>query len=194
MTFPQIYEIAGVRRLPVDPTEIARSLGIKVVSYKAAAALFEAEPCELYSRSALGFSFKEDGYCCIALNENACGEQRRRFTAAHELAHCVLGHIGNGALSDRQERDAERFAAELLAPLVVLRDCGVGSAREIARLCGISRQAAEVRLTQLSERSRCGFIPTADELRTAEIFREFTESYAAPRGMCYRENLYISIH
>lgn len=194
MTFSRIYEIASVCRLPVDPVEIARALGIKVVSYKTAAAHFEMEPSELYSRCPLGFCFKEGGYYCIALNENACGEQRRRFTAAHELAHCILGHTGSGTVSKRQERDAELFAAELLAPLVVLRECGVGSAREIARLCGISRQAGAVGLARLAERERLGFRASEDELRTAEIFREFAENYSAQRNMRYRRNLYIPIY
>ena len=194
MTFSRIYERAGVCRLPIDPVEVARALGIKVVGYKAAAELFDVELCGLYSRCPLGFSFKEDGHCCIALNENACGEQRRRFTAAHELAHCVLGHLNGRTVSKRQEHDAELFAAELLAPLVVLRGCKVGSAEEIARLCGVSRQAGEIGLARLAERERLGFRPTEDELRTAEIFKEFAESYSAMRKTHYRKNLYISIY
>lgn len=186
MTFSRLYETAGVRRLPVDPVEIARALGVKVVSYRAAAAHFDMKPSELYLRCPLGFSFKEDGTCCIALNENACGEQRRRFTAAHELAHCVLGHLDAETFSKRQESDAERFAAGLLAPLAVLRECGVGSAPEIARLCGISRQAAIARLAQLAEREQSGFCPSGDELRTAELFREFSENYSSRYKTCYK--------
>lgn len=177
MMLSRIYKAAGVRRLPADPVEIAGALGIKVVSYKTAAELFDLELSRLYSLSPLGFSFIESGRRCIALNENACGEQRRRFTAAHELAHCVLGHLDSETRSGQQEREAERFAAELLAPLVVLDRCGVRSAREIARICGISRQAAEYRLAELAQRSRRGFCPTEDELQTAELFREFAESY-----------------
>ena len=185
MTFSRLYETAGVRRLPVSPIEIARSLGIKVINYKAATEIFETSLGELYLRSPSGFSFKEGGHCCIALNENACGEQRRRFTAAHELAHCVLGHLDAGTFPKHRERDAERFAAELLAPLAVLRECKVGSAPEVARLCGISRQAAAVRLSELAERERRGFRLTEDERLTAELFREFTEGYSSRRKSCY---------
>lgn len=179
MILSRIFEISGVRRLPVNPVEIAVSLGIKVVGYKAAAELFEMNVRDLYSRFPLGFSFKEGENCCIALNENACGKQRRRFTAAHELAHCVLGHLNNAnkaVFSSQQELDAERFAADLLAPLVVLHKCGATSAEEIARICGISYQAAKYRLKQLSERERLGFSADDDERRTAELFREFAES------------------
>ena len=194
MTFSRIYELAGVRRLPVDPVDAARALGVKVVSYKAAAEFFDISLSELYSRCPLGFSFKEGGHYCIALNGNACGEQRRRFTAAHELAHCILKHPDNGAPTKQQEREAEKFAAELLAPLVVLHDCGVVSAWETARICGISIQAAEIRLSELAERERHGFSLTEDERRVAEIFRAFTESFSIPSKAIYRKNLYISIH
>ena len=180
MTLSEIYRLSGTRRLPVDPVEIARALDFKVVDYKAAAELFDIDIRGLYSRCPLGFSFKEDETLCIALNENACGEQRRRFTAAHELAHCVLGHLNDSEpFSKRQEREADRFAARLLAPLVVLHECNVRSAKEIARICGISNQAAENRLTELAERERSGFVLSEDEARIAEMFREFTESVAA---------------
>ena len=184
MTFSRIYETADVRRLPIDPVEIARALGVKVVGYRAAAEHFDVDIRELYLRCPLGFCFTEGGDCCIALNENACGEQRRRFTAAHELAHCVLGHPDAETFSKRHEREAERFAAELLAPLVVLRECGVGSVTEVSRLCGISRQAAELGLARLAERERRGFCASDDERRTAELFREFTESYSARHRVC----------
>ena len=196
MTFSGIYETAGVRRLPVSPIDIARSLGITVINYKTAAEIFETTSAELYLYSLAGFSFTENGRCCIVLNENACCERRRRFTAAHELAHCVLGHLGDGgtAPTKKQEREAEHFAAELLAPLVVVRSCGIRSAEELARMCGISKAAAENRLYELAERERCGFCATEDELRITEIFREFTEHYSPPRKTCYRKNLYIPIY
>lgn len=180
MTLSEIYEAAHVRRLPVDPIDIARSLGIKVVDYRAAADYFGMDIRGLYAKCPLGFGFTEGGNPCIALNGNSCGERRRRFTAAHELAHCVLGHLGR-EISAREERSAERFAAELLAPLAVLCECGVSSAEETARLCGISRQAAEFRVAELAERERGGFRKTEDEQRLTEIFGEFIERYRENR-------------
>ena len=175
MTFSEIYERSDTRRLPVDPISAARALGVKIVNYKAAAELFETNLRELYNRCPLGFSFRDNERFYIALNENSCGERRRRFTAAHELAHCVLGHSGR-ELTPREERAAERFAAELLAPLVVLHECGVRSAEEISRMCGISRRAAEIRLEQLIARERGGFRADDDERRVKSQFAEFIGS------------------
>lgn len=169
MLFSEIYKLAEVRRLPVDPITCAEALGVKVVGYRAAVEFFDLELRELYAQFPLGFSFRADGRPCIALNENSCGERRRRFTAAHELGHCVLGHLDKEGYSAEEERAAERFAAELLAPLVILRERGVRSAEEIARLCGISRQAAEIRLEELALRERQGFVPDEDEKRIVEL-------------------------
>lgn len=174
MTLSQVYERAGVHRLPVDPVAVAGLLGVKVVNYKDAADFFETDVRRLYLRFPLGFSFIWSNVAGIALNENSCGERRRRFTAAHELAHCVLGHLDGGKTpTPAEERAADRLAAELLAPLVVLSACKVRSSEEIARLCGLSRAAADVRLAQLAERERGGFSPSEDERRVAELFGEY---------------------
>lgn len=173
MTFSEIYKKAEVRRLPVDPIAVAEALDIKVLDYKTISDFFEIKKPELYSKYPLGFSFKDDDILCIALNENSCGEKRRRFTAAHELAHCILGHLEKDEVSLHDERAAECFAAELLAPAAVLRECKVRHAEEISKLCGISRQSAEIRSEQLAKREIRGFFPTEDEQRVLEIFKDF---------------------
>lgn len=180
MTLSEIYETARVRRLPVDPVDISRSLGVKVVDYETAVDFFGVNIHELYLECPLGFSFRDGNSYCIALNRNSCGERRRRFTAAHELAHCVLRHL-DGEVSQVEERAAERFAAELLAPLAVLHECGVRSAEETARLCGISRQAAQIRVEELSARERVGFTKTDDERRLTALLGEFIKSYRKKR-------------
>lgn len=148
MEIAEIYEYADIRSLPINPLEAARSLGIKTVSYKIICECYRITLEELYRKSLWGFSFLEKGVPVIALNESACGERRRRFTAAHELGHCVLGHLSGGNLTFA-ECEANRFAADFLAPLCVLEQCGVRSVTEIERLCGISEYAAEIRFREL---------------------------------------------
>ncbi|MDE6729105.1 MAG: ImmA/IrrE family metallo-endopeptidase [Oscillospiraceae bacterium] len=178
MTLSELYQRSGTHRLPADPVEIASALGVKVMNYKTVAEYFETDIRELYWLYPLGFSFKYDDTVCIALNENACGGNRRqRFTIAHELAHCVMGHLDSDSISPCDERAAEQFAAELLAPLAVLCECGVRSAEKIARMCGISRQAAEIRLKRLAEREMRGFRASEDEKRVIELFSGFIASY-----------------
>lgn len=149
MEIAEIYRLADICSLPVNPLEAARALGIKTVSYKTVCEYYHVTLEELYSTSVWGFCFTVNGSCVIALNENSCGNRRRRFTAAHELGHCVLGHLRGAEYPPDAERDADRFAAELLAPICVLDLCGVRSAEEIERICGVSRSAAEIAFQRL---------------------------------------------
>ena len=181
MTISSIFEFTKTASLPVNPAVIADLLGITVVSYKTFSETFEVERSTLYEKSALGFSARIDNRFVIAVNENSCSERRKRFTVAHELGHCVLGHFGRlteqNKLSPCDERAADRFAAELLAPLPVLILCGAESAAEIKKICGISDKAAEIRFEELVRLRRKNFLLSDENRRLAEIFADFIARY-----------------
>jgi len=181
MKMCEIYERAEIGALPVYPIETARAFGIKTVSYSDVCEIYCRSRRELYRMSLWGFSYEENGQRIIAVNELACGERRRRFTIAHELGHCLLGHVSAGGSAkpdSAQERAADRFAADLLAPVAVLRMCGISSAEELARVCGISRSAAEIRFAELM---RSGGI-SEDELRVIMRFSGFVNKYLQCRS------------
>lgn len=88
---------------------------------------------------------------------------RRRFTLAHELGHIYLGHEDD---ADEQEREADRFAAQLLMPRILVdqlvRLWGKNlPAEELAAVFGVSHAAAKNRLR--GRRSDTGY--DEDELR-----------------------------
>lgn len=180
MKMYEVYERAGIGALPVSPVETARAFGIKTVNYSDICEIYCRSLRELYRLSLYGFSFEENGRQIIAVNELACGERRRRFTIAHELGHCLLGHVsglGSSKPNAAQERDADLFAAELLAPLSVLRMCGVSSAEELARVCGLSKTAAEIRFAELLRGGVNG-----DDLRVIIRFSGFIDRYLQCRS------------
>lgn len=181
MTISSVFEIAETTSLPINPRKIAKSLGIKIVSYKTFSEIYEIEKPALYEKSALGFTVRIDNRFVIAVNENSCGERRKRFTVAHELGHCVLGHIGGFTNqivpSPRNERIADKFAAELLAPIPVLILCGTESAAEIKKICGISDQAAEIRFDELVRTRRKNFLLSDENRRLVDIFADFIARY-----------------
>ncbi|GAA1153201.1 ImmA/IrrE family metallo-endopeptidase [Streptomyces hebeiensis] len=108
---------------PVDPFELARELDVLVVPQR-------------MDDDVSGMLLRKDGSCVVGVNETHSRE-RQRFTVAHELGHLRL-HEGRPLIldtdarvnyrnslssmaTDREEIDANRFAAALLAPEEMVR-------------------------------------------------------------------------
>jgi Zn-dependent peptidase ImmA (M78 family) len=113
----EIRIAAGQESIPVDPFQIAKSLGCKVV-------------VENFSDELSGILLRKASGNTIAVSASD-GPQRRRFTIAHECGHLALEHAGevfidkqvvnrrdsNSSLAiDNQEIEANQFAASLLMP------------------------------------------------------------------------------
>lgn len=82
--------------------------------------------------------------------------QRLRFTIAHELAHYLLGHLGDdiSSLSRSnvrypQEQEADMFAARLLMPACVLWALDLHTPEDIAINCNVSLSAATARAQRM---------------------------------------------
>ena len=89
---------------------------------------------------------------------------RRRFTLAHEIGHVVLKHrdVGFQTVKPRskltlRERQADVFAAELLMPKHIFQDAyfnrGIKDVNELVKLFGVSMQAVEIRIEQITKQS-----------------------------------------
>lgn len=183
--------------LPVSVCSAAEKFGIKIVDYAAFVRVYDAYQQEMFRKiSYAGFSLKIDGQFICVLNSGLCHRPRRKWTSAHELGHILSGHISEevAIITREQEREADQFAADLLAPLSVLHFCGVSSAREIERLCGISRQAAELRFNEISRLRRaqddlfrlsrrsehepdCLFLRSPEDIMLLQRFLPFISSY-----------------
>ncbi|MEH0628332.1 ImmA/IrrE family metallo-endopeptidase [Streptomyces sp. NPDC020898] len=109
---------------PIDPFALARRLDVQVV------------PQDL-DDDVSGMLLRRDGRCVIGVNRTH-SLLRRRFTVAHELGHLRM-HRGRPLIldtdtrvsyrnsvssmaTDREEIEANRFAAALLAPERLVRD------------------------------------------------------------------------
>ncbi len=203
MTGTQALLRSGLASLPVSVSAVASAFGIKVIDYMSFHEQFENSLDELFhSVSYAGFSLIADGCMVAVLNSQLCHAPRRKWTAAHEVGHLLSGHITDppSLLTDAHEKEADRFAAELLAPLTVLHFCGVSSAMEIEKLCGISRQAAEFRYQELTRLRRaqdeiyrlgmrderfqpdCVFLKTEEQRGLFAKFAPFIGSYILSRS------------
>jgi Zn-dependent peptidase ImmA (M78 family) len=158
---------AAVDKPPVDVEGLARQSG--------AAVTLEALDPEVS-----GVLYRLPDRLVIAVNENHA-QTRRRFTIAHELGHLVLhqgrplivDHVVRARVSlrdtrsslatEREEIEANRFAANLLMPAEFVH-AAVGkqvrrrldessTIESLAKLFGVSTQAMEFRLTNLGLRA-----------------------------------------
>jgi len=145
--------------LPVPIEDVARRLG----------AAIDYEP---YEGEVSGMLYRSDGHTLIGVNSRHA-KTRQRFTIAHEIGHLHM-HKGTpmfidrfvrvnrrDGVSNRQEVEANSFAAELLMPrkLVAREVDRVLSKRRsisppdlamiLAQSFGVSTEAMQYRLTNL---------------------------------------------
>lgn len=135
----------NVRSLPVMVGPLCRQMGIRVRYFQP-------------SGGSDGYSTIIEGQPVIFVSEG-CSRERQRFTAAHELGHILLGHVGRYELVNREpepgdnpiEQAANVFASRLLAPACVLWALDARTPEQIGELCRISRQAAAFRAERMAE-------------------------------------------
>lgn len=141
----QIHRQYWDHSLPLNPIEIANRLGVKV-----------------FSSAGLGIfgGYYDTTENVIVVNAND-PPVRQRFSIAHELGHCVLGH-GSSPRDNSKEYDqsqyvpkeyaANVFAAELLMPedavRVMVEQRGLNFSDLCEKFC-VSAHAMRIRLEKL---------------------------------------------
>lgn len=153
-------------RLPIDPIEIiASSENIALQTYSEAAEKNNMTVAEIakYVGSDDGVSFEKyyrgESRFVIMYNDMVYSHNRKRFTIAHELGHCLLGHNLNRRY-DVQEKEANYFAKRLLVPLpLVDRVLGFSilsvneRVEDISSVFDVSRQVAAYSLGNIEKLS-----------------------------------------
>jgi RNA polymerase subunit RPABC4/transcription elongation factor Spt4 len=98
----------------------------------------------------------------IFINDTVTSEGRINWTKTHEIGHILLNHhaimepilLKRRGLTDKQydmlEREADWFAKLLLCHPLVLQKCGFNTVGTIMKVCGISEDAANNRLNDIS--------------------------------------------
>lgn len=179
----------GIDKLPVRPSEICRHYGWILSDYRNGERAVEALGLEELMEVT-------DGFCTVTKNhtyiffDSSLPSGRQRFTVAHEIGHLLLGHVGPGMAtvenreptgSERaEERQANQFAARLLAPACVLHEIGALTPEAIQRACGISRQAAQFRAERMMELEKRGKFYSHPLER--QVGRQFASYVAGVRG------------
>lgn len=131
--------------LPLNPIEIANKMGIKVYSSP--------------SLGSLGGYYDAEKNIIVINSEDPIA--RQRFSVAHELGHCALGHGSSPRDNSKEynqrsyvpkEYEANLFAAELLMPKDAVRVMVEQRNLTFLKLCevfGVSQSAMQIRLEKL---------------------------------------------
>lgn len=173
----------NIQELPVKIVPICRSYGIRVRSYQDSAEILRKLNLTQMIDRTDGFLMYISGEPVIFYDQR-CSGGRQRFTIAHELGHYLLGHVKPGQVTtiNREpepgdspaERQANQFAARILAPACVLWGLDLHDADEIAAACGISKQAAAFRAERMRVLYQRGkFLTAPEERRVYSQFENF---------------------
>lgn len=179
-----------IERFPVRPTGIARKNNILVFEYSDYINTTGRTCAEVFDRYGKdGFTQLLNGRYTVFYN-HCSSPARCRWTLAHELGHIFLGHIteqhptlSRGVVKDFLDIQADNFAARLLCPEVIAHFCGVQSAEELCDLFDISKQAAQTRWRDLSERRlRGSFRLEPEEVTLLNRFHPFIARYLSEKA------------
>ncbi|MFO0806450.1 MAG: ImmA/IrrE family metallo-endopeptidase [Gemmataceae bacterium] len=154
----QLLRECEVAEAPVDVNAITKHLNIRV------------KPTSFDRDDISGFLHRSGDEAVIGVNREHA-RTRRRFTIAHEIGHFILHKAGIDEVhvdsiklrssrssegTDREEIEANAFAAELLMPTAfLLKDADrvdledEKAVEELSRSYGVSTQAMSFRLTNL---------------------------------------------
>lgn len=163
MTALDFFQQESISSLPVRPMVIIRNHNFKLYTYNAFSRITGDSVLDITREYGVdGFSTIVRGRYVIVYNE--CRSPARiRWTLMHELAHIFLGHLQmcDGTVCRNEKRDifdaqADAFTADVLAPLPVLRQCGIRTANDISILTGLSRTASFIRLEELISADQFG--------------------------------------
>lgn len=141
----------NITSLPINLATIARLNNITILKYSDSKQNLTGD----------GFSLNVNNVNVIYYNDKK-PKARIRFTLAHELGHCLIGHLKFGKTYNRNsekdfdgmdifEMQANVFARDILMPATVLHSLGIKSAEDIARICNVSMLSAEIRYERLLE-------------------------------------------
>jgi len=169
----------GINELPLDLTKIVKFYNIETMVYSKSAYI---ETLNYEIQNGDGFSRIENGQKVIYFNGKKGSKARRRFTIAHELGHCLLGHdlnrqkyLNSEILSINDtiaEIQANIFARDILMPAVVLHYTGCIEYEDIIKLCDvpeISAKIREKRIKILEKRNKFSLSPLE-----SQVFNNFT--------------------
>lgn len=180
-----------ITTFPVDPFQIINSNKWGLITYSEL-----AKEKGVWIEDIIDAFQSEDGYTIydgsnytIAYNDTIYSKGRIRFTLMHEIGHIYLKHLldfeetvlTRSTLTENKyktlENEANSFARNLLAPVMVVKDLDLKTNYDLVDFFGLSQSAAKVRLKSLLQ----------DYLNLSGAFIRFQKDY-------FRSFIYSVLH
>lgn len=136
----------NITEAPIPIEKVANLFSLDVIFYPK------------FPNSISGTLIKDENLHAIGVNKNH-PKTRQRFTIAHELGHYIMGHDENTILDDSfdkntdKEREANKFASEILMPFNILKNDIETEKHDIPSLAKkyeVSEQVMSIRLLETS--------------------------------------------
>ncbi len=176
-----------INKLPLNLMEIIKFYNIKIKYYSQSNYI---KTLNYEIQKGDGFSRIENGQKIIYFNDKKGSKVRRRFTIAHELGHCLLGHLKDNNKTfyrnseidlpnnSIEEMQANVFARDILMPAIILHCTNCINYKDIMKLCNVSETSAKIReerMKILEQKSK--FCLNNSEKQVFNNFVNFIEMY-----------------
>lgn len=154
-----------ITSLPVNLHQIVDSIHYIVHSYQQGGItqlLYRRE----IEKDGDGFIVKINDEKHIYINEKKQPIERRKHTLAHEIGHGILNHpvdnipLNNLIKNDKNhiyEYEANTFAANLLAPICVLKALNIYTSDKITQICNIPKTLADAKAQKIRKLKNTDF-------------------------------------
>lgn len=138
-----------IKELPLDLFKIAEQNNWHLINYDECKELATLLDTHGFSERCDAWTITFDGNIYIIYRKGN-HDEHLRFILAHEFGHIVLNHIEELSANE-YESEANMFAARILMPACILKECGAITAKEISKLCGTSLTAANFRAERMQK-------------------------------------------
>lgn len=145
---------AGITELPIDPFYLIKYLKVNLFTFSETEEVFPEKIKKFRSfklEAVVARTPGTENYYIVY--DDKVSPDRLRFTLCHEIGHIRLGHVSafsdecarrGGSCKDPVEKEADKFAAELLRPPVLCALLGWDKSSDIHTFCRVSHQSATI--------------------------------------------------
>lgn len=163
---------SNIDSLPIDVITLAKDNNWIVISYAQCPDVIKKEYEEImYTNWGFTILYKNN---YIIFYNNKINLNLQRLTIAHEIGHIVLNHFQEFD-PITQEKEANYFAVNLLAPMCILYICGAYTKNDIVSLCGIGHNVADKLSQKMIQKNYINL--TNKEIKILEKFDNFIKNY-----------------